>query len=147
MCTGNPNAVLTNRKIRRIHAVLANKIIICIYLCFGVFMSRFESDQRRLTLLVIECVCLPGAGRGVSKTKTQKRRPRTNTPWTKTKTPSTKTKTPLTKTKIPWTFRFLWKYFACFKPLWKCLRWWRRQFYLNWSFLQDQGERAFLALW
>ena len=86
-----------------------------------------------------------------------KRRPknedlRPKTPWTKTKTPWTKTKTPWTKTtEILWrrfgsvvefplqylvviiksitylSFRFLWKYFACFKPLWKCLRWWRRQ--------------------
>ena len=30
------------------------------------------------------------------------------------------------------SFRFLCgKYFACFKPLWKCLRWRWRQFYLN----------------
>ena len=38
--TENPNAVLANRKIRCIYAVLANKII-CIYLCSCVFMSRF----------------------------------------------------------------------------------------------------------
>ena len=34
------------------------------------------------------------------------------------------------------SFRFLWKYFACFKPLRKCLRWWWRQFYLNKSFFR-----------
>ena len=39
--------------------------------------------------------------KGVSNTKTQKRRPKT--PWTKTKSPWTKTKTPWTKTKTPWT--------------------------------------------
>ena len=37
------------------------------------------------------------------------------------------------------SFRFLCgKYFACFKPHWKCLRWWWRQFYLNKSFLMTQ---------
>ena len=45
--------------------------------------------------------CLFLGGWGVSKTKTQKRRPKT--PWTKTKTPWPKTKTPWTKTKTPWT--------------------------------------------
>ena len=41
--TENPNALLANRKIRCIYAVLANKII-CIYLCSCVFMSRFGRD-------------------------------------------------------------------------------------------------------
>ena len=43
--TGNPNAVLANRIIKCIYAVLlANKIIRCIYLCSCVFMSRFRRD-------------------------------------------------------------------------------------------------------
>ena len=42
--TGSPNAVLANRKIRCIYVVLAIKIIICIYLCSCVFMSRFGRD-------------------------------------------------------------------------------------------------------
>ena len=37
--------------------------------------------------------------------------------------------------------------FACFKPLWKWLRWRWRQFYLNQSFLQGWGERALVAKW
>ena len=40
------------------------------------------------------------------------------------------------------SFRFLRKYFACFRPLWYCLRWWWRQFYLNQSFLHGEGEGA-----
>ena len=41
--TGNPNAVLANRIIKCIYAVLlANKIIRCIFLCSCVFMSRFN---------------------------------------------------------------------------------------------------------
>ena len=58
--TGNPNAVLANRIIRCIFT-LHNKIIRCIYLCSCVlesFWKGFESDQRRLTLLVSKCVCL-----------------------------------------------------------------------------------------
>ena len=42
--TGSPNAVSDNRKIRCIYTVLANKIIICIYLCSCVFMRRFGRD-------------------------------------------------------------------------------------------------------
>ena len=42
--TGSPNAVLAYRKIRCIYPVLANKIIICVYLCSCVFMSRFGRD-------------------------------------------------------------------------------------------------------
>ena len=43
--TGNPNAVLANRMIKRIYVVLlADKIIRCIYLCSCVFMSRFRRD-------------------------------------------------------------------------------------------------------
>ena len=43
--TGNPNAVLANRIIKCIYAVLlANKIVRCIYLCSCVFMSRFRRD-------------------------------------------------------------------------------------------------------
>ena len=41
--TGNPKAVLANRKIRCIFALLANKIT-CIYLCSCVCMSRFGRD-------------------------------------------------------------------------------------------------------
>ena len=58
--TGNPNAVLANKIIRCIFT-LHNKIIRCIYLCSCVlesFWKGFESDQRRLTLLVSKCVCL-----------------------------------------------------------------------------------------
>ena len=44
------------------------------------------------------------------------------------------------------SFRFLsGKYFACLKPLWKCLRWRWRQFYLNKSFLQSVGRAALVA--
>ena len=56
--TGNPNVVLANRKIRCIYAVLANKIMIFnfylpLFLClYESFRKGFESDQRRLTLLV-----------------------------------------------------------------------------------------------
>ena len=38
-------AVLPNKKIRRIYAVLANRIIRCIFLCSCVFMSRFGRDH------------------------------------------------------------------------------------------------------
>ena len=44
---GNPNAVLANRIIKCIYAVfLANKIIRCIYLCSCVFMCRFRRDLK-----------------------------------------------------------------------------------------------------
>ena len=43
--TGDPNAVLANRIIKCIYAVfLANKIIRCIYLCSCVLMCRFRRD-------------------------------------------------------------------------------------------------------
>ena len=43
--TGNPNAVLANRIMKCINVVLlADEIIICIYLCSCVFMSRFRRD-------------------------------------------------------------------------------------------------------
>ena len=42
--TGNPNAVLADRKIRCIYAVLANKIVIYIYLCSCVVMSLFGRE-------------------------------------------------------------------------------------------------------
>ena len=42
--TGNPKAVLANRIITCIYAVLVNKIIRCIYLCSCIFMSRFGRD-------------------------------------------------------------------------------------------------------
>ena len=60
LSSGNTNAVLANRIIRCIFT-LNNKIIRCIYLCSCVlesFWKGFESDQRRLTLLVSKCVCL-----------------------------------------------------------------------------------------
>ena len=45
LVTGNPNAVLANRIIKCIYAVLfAGKVIRCIYLCSGVFMSRFRRE-------------------------------------------------------------------------------------------------------
>ena len=45
IATGSPNAVLVNRIIKCIYAViLANKIIRCIYLRSCVFMSRFKRD-------------------------------------------------------------------------------------------------------
>ena len=65
--TGNPNAVSANRKIRCIYPALGNKTIRCIYLplflcLYESFWTGFESDQRRLTVLVIKCViCLSGA--------------------------------------------------------------------------------------
>ena len=45
IATGSPNAVLVNRIIKCIYAViLADKIIRCIYLRSCVFMSRFRRD-------------------------------------------------------------------------------------------------------
>ena len=64
--TGNQNAVLANRKIRCIYAVLADKVMICIYLCSCVFMSRLGKELNTISdgyhnLLVIKYVCLSGA--------------------------------------------------------------------------------------